>query len=220
MTSLWQVPSVVVLFVTWFTSPPTSIGDASRREALRRQLAPRAETTLTNVGMPRELPVLSTAAAEPRPVTPPARTVPPGVQIIPDDELVAPPPRTAKPAQAPASSVAAQAAATQQGTATQSEGASAGQGDEKAWRDKMSGARQSLERNEGLVDAMQSRVNSLQTDVVNRDDPAQQAQLRQQLSKALSELDRLKKVVDGDRKAITDIQNEARKQGVPPGWVR
>ena len=84
----------------------------------------------------------------------------------------------------------------------------------------MTSARDALERDEVLADAMQSRINGLQTDIVNRDDPAQQGQLRQQLARALAELDRLKKLVETDRKAIADIQNEATQQGVPPGWIR
>ena len=92
--------------------------------------------------------------------------------------------------------------------------------DEKAWRDRMRSARDALERDEVLAGAMQSRINGLQTDIVNRDDPGQQGQLRQQLARTLAELDRLKKLVETDRQAIADIQNEARKQGVPPGWIR
>ena len=80
--------------------------------------------------------------------------------------------------------------------------------------------RESLERDEVLADAMQSKINSLQTDIVNRDDPAQQNQLRQQLARSLAELDRLKKQVETGKKKITDIQTEARRQGVPPGWIR
>jgi TolA-binding protein len=186
MTSLWQAPSVVVLFVTWLVSEPTSLAEASRREAVRRQLAPRASTTLTNIGQPADT-LVHSSAAEPRPADPPP---------------AAPP------------------AAGQGGGAAQPPGPEPAKGGEKEWREKIAVARQNLERNEVLVDAMQSRINSLQFDVVNRDDPAQQAQLRQQLGKAVGELDRLKKQVEADKKSITDIQGEARKQGVPPGWVR
>jgi len=36
----------------------------------------------------------------------------------------------------------------------------------------------------------------------------------------LTELDRLKKQIVDDQKAITDIEEEARRAGVPPGWLR
>jgi hypothetical protein len=67
---------------------------------------------------------------------------------------------------------------------------------------------------------MQTRINSLQSDVVNIDDPAQQALARQNLGRALGELERLDKQVQADRDEIGRIQDEARRQRVPPGWMR
>jgi hypothetical protein len=71
-----------------------------------------------------------------------------------------------------------------------------------------------------LADALQSRINALQTDVIFTDDPAQQAVLRQELGRALGELERMQEQVEADRQEIADIQEEARRQRVPPGWVR
>ena len=92
--------------------------------------------------------------------------------------------------------------------------------DEKWWRARIAAARSTLERNELLAASVQSRINSLQTDVVNRDDPAQQMLLRQQLGKAINELDRLTTQIAQDKKAIEDIHTEARRARVPPGWLR
>ena len=71
-----------------------------------------------------------------------------------------------------------------------------------------------------MAEAMQSHVNALQNDVVNRDDPAQQALLRQRLATALGELERLKDQIAADRKTILEIQDEARRLGVPAEWIR
>jgi hypothetical protein len=38
--------------------------------------------------------------------------------------------------------------------------------------------------------------------------------------KALAELDRVKNDIVQQTKAIADIQSEARRAGVPPGWLR
>jgi hypothetical protein len=92
--------------------------------------------------------------------------------------------------------------------------------DEKWWRGRITAARNTLERDEFLAASVQSRINSLQADVVNVDDPARQGLLRQQLGKALNELDRLQKQIEADRQAIADIQAEARRARVPPGWIR
>ncbi|HET9371632.1 MAG TPA: hypothetical protein VFO19_15330 [Vicinamibacterales bacterium] len=91
---------------------------------------------------------------------------------------------------------------------------------EEYWRKRMADARSSLERNQVLADAMQSRINGLNTDVVNIDDPFQQGQLRNQLTRAMTELDRLNRQIAADTQAIKDIQTEARKMRIPPGWVR
>jgi hypothetical protein len=92
--------------------------------------------------------------------------------------------------------------------------------DEAWWRARMANTQTALERDQVLADALQSRVNALQSDVIFVDDPAQQAVLRQQLGRALGELERLQEQLEADRQEITDIREEARRQGVPPGWIR
>jgi hypothetical protein len=92
--------------------------------------------------------------------------------------------------------------------------------DEKAWRDRMTVLRQSLERDKLFADAMQSRINALSADFASRDDPAQRALVAIDREKALAELDRLKKAIDDDTKAIADAEDEARRAGIPPGWLR
>jgi hypothetical protein len=92
--------------------------------------------------------------------------------------------------------------------------------DEKYWRDRITAAQQAMARNKVLVDALQSRVNALNTDFVNTDDPAQRAVVEQNRKTALAEMDRVKKDIDTRSKEITAIQDEARKANVPPGWLR
>jgi len=92
--------------------------------------------------------------------------------------------------------------------------------DEKYWRDRITGAQQAMARNKVLVDALQSRVNALNTDFVNTDDPAQRAIVEQNRKTALAEMDRVKKDIDTRGKEITAIQEEARKANVPAGWLR
>jgi len=92
--------------------------------------------------------------------------------------------------------------------------------DQKYWKERIDAARLALERDSGYLDAMQTRVNALTTDFVNRDDPAQRGIIERDRQRALTELDRLKKQIVDDQKAITDIEEEARRAGVPPGWLR
>jgi hypothetical protein len=196
---------VVVVFITWLASPPTDLADAARRETLRRQLTRPAAAALSNTGERLE-PIAAAGSSAPA-----AQAAPASVAL--DDEGVPLPPGAQKPA---AAAAAAKPGADAQADAAKKPAA----GDEKAWRDRMTQARQTLERDETHADAMQTRVNSLKTDAINRDDPAQQSKLREDYFKALNELERLKTEIEKDKKAITDIQTDARKQGVPAGWVR
>jgi septal ring factor EnvC (AmiA/AmiB activator) len=93
-------------------------------------------------------------------------------------------------------------------------------GDEKTWRKRIADARDSLQRSQTFADALQSQLNALTTDFVNRDDPAQRQQIANKRDSVLAELDRVKKEVAAQNKAISDIQEQARRAGVPAGWVR
>ena len=92
--------------------------------------------------------------------------------------------------------------------------------DETWWKNRINQAREELRRNEAFAEALQTRINSLSADFVNRDDPAQRALISEDRNKALAELARVKGEVDRGKKQIEDIEEEARKAGVPPGWLR
>ena len=91
---------------------------------------------------------------------------------------------------------------------------------ELAWRQRIQTARDSLQRSQTFAEALQSRINGLTADFTARDDPAQRAVVANDRQKALAELDRVKNDIVQQTKAIADIQEEARRAGVPPGWLR
>ncbi len=92
--------------------------------------------------------------------------------------------------------------------------------DQAYWTVRISNARAALERSQIFADSLQSRINALTTDFVNRDDPAQRAKIEGDRRTALAELERVKKELDEQRKAIAEIEDEARRAGVPSGWLR
>ena len=92
--------------------------------------------------------------------------------------------------------------------------------DQKYWGDRAAALRTQLDRDGMFADALQSRINGLTTDFSARDDPAQRAVIERDRQKAIAELDRVKKQIDTDKKAIADLDEEARRGGVPPGWLR
>ena len=91
---------------------------------------------------------------------------------------------------------------------------------EAAWRQRITLARDSLQRSQIFAEALQSRINGLTADFTSRDDPAQRAVVANDRQKALAELDRVRNDITQQTKAIADIQEEARRAGVPPGWLR
>jgi type IV secretory pathway VirB10-like protein len=94
------------------------------------------------------------------------------------------------------------------------------QKDEQAWRQRMTDARQALERSQMYLDALQSKINALWADFTARDDRAQREVIETERKKALAEYDRVKLEIEANKKAIDDLEEEARRAGVPPGWLR
>jgi hypothetical protein len=92
--------------------------------------------------------------------------------------------------------------------------------DEAYWRGRLKSLQEALDRNQTYAEALQTRVNALNTDFVNRDDPAQRAVIANDRQRATAELNRLKDQIQQDKKAVADLQEEARRAGVPPGWLR
>jgi len=92
--------------------------------------------------------------------------------------------------------------------------------DKAYWAGRLKTLQDQLERDQTYADALQSRINGLTAEFVNRDDPAQRAVIEQNRARSLAELDRLKQAIPLDKKAIADFLEEARRASVPPGWLR
>ena len=92
--------------------------------------------------------------------------------------------------------------------------------DEQQWRARMAEARLALDRSKTFAQALQSQINGLYADFTARDDPAQRASIERERQKSLAELERVKSEIQAQTKAIADLEEEARRAGVPPGWLR
>jgi hypothetical protein len=171
------------------------LGTVARKEAERRKTAKQGKT-YTNDNLP---PV-------PAPASAPAAS---GAQ---SSDASAPPPAAAAPAPAAPSSDAAAPPRVSADPAERKK-------EEAAWRDRIKAEREALDRAKTFADALQTKINSLNADFVNRDDPAQRQVIAADREKSLAELDRLKKEIADHTKAIAGIQEEARRAGVPAGWV-
>ncbi len=186
---------VVALFGAVAPLGAQSLGDLARREAERRKTLKGDGKILTNKDVPRV----------PQPEAPPAPadTTP---QTNADKKDQAAPADTDK------------AKTTE--PASDAKDTSGGARDEKYWRDRQKALQEQLERDEVYATALQSRVNALTTDFVNRDDPAQRDVVARDRQKTLDEMVRLNAQIVAEKKAIGDFEEEARRAGVPPGWLR
>jgi len=144
-------------------------------------------------------------------------------KVYTNKDLADVPPATAPATRAPdlPPSGAAPAASEPAKDASAPEGAGGSKPKDQAyWSGRKKALQEALERDSSFAEALQSRINALQTDFVNRDDPAQRAVIQTNLNKALADLDRQKKQITTDQKALADLDEEARRAGVPPGWLR
>jgi hypothetical protein len=192
--------AVLLVLGTAAAAPAQTLGEVARREAERRKTVKSSGKVITNESLRRELP------PEPGPGAPAAPA--------------APAPGTGAPAAPGAPAAATTAPAAPAAPAPAAPPPAAPVNDEAAWRKRMTDARDQLQRAQTFAEALQTRVNSLSTDFVNRDDPAQRDMIAADRQKTLAELERVKQDIATQQKAIAAIQDEARKAGIPAGWVR
>lgn len=173
--------------------PP--LAEVARQEAERRKGVKSTQKVITTKDLPESAKRAPSAPADNMAASSNTGAHPSGTQPAGD--------QAAAPGQAPAATPAADA-----------------RGTEEQWRGRIAQARESVRRNEAFAEALQSRINALTTDFVNRDNPVQKRQIGEDRVKALAELERVRGDVEKSKKQIADIEEEARKAGVPPGWLR
>jgi hypothetical protein len=188
----WEVPILIVTFWVWLQASPDSLVDASRREAWRRVFMPHSVRSLTNEDVERL-----------------------AGRGTPTSESAAAPPDASSPG--PSSAVPG---STQAQESNQELKKDEPRHDEAWWRSRTEKARETLERDQLLAESLQSRLNALTTDESARDDPAERRELASRRDRALVELRRMTEAIAADQKAMAAIEEEARQQGVPAGWVR
>jgi hypothetical protein len=92
--------------------------------------------------------------------------------------------------------------------------------DEAWWRQRVAAVRAAILGGEQQVVALESEIARLDTLAIARDDPAQQAVLRQQAVEARAELERARAGLGARREELAVLLEEARRLDVPPGWLR
>jgi hypothetical protein len=181
-----------------------SLGEVAKKEQERRKNTPAAGKVYTNKD-------LAPAPAPAPPADAGAGTEPAGSGSKPSDQAT---PSSEKPAAG--DSAGKKTTDSDKGADKGPSGAK----DQAYWSTRRRTLQEALDRDSTFAEALQSRINALTTDFVNRDDPAQRTVIERDRQKAVAELDRLKKQISDDRKALADFEEEGRRAGVPAGWLR
>jgi hypothetical protein len=94
-------------------------------------------------------------------------------------------------------------------------------GTQEQWQQRMSSARGAVSNAESRITALQSKVNKLESDFYAWDDPAyRDGVIKPAWDQALADLEGAKQGLEGAKQRLADLEEEARKAGVPPGWLR
>ncbi len=173
-----------------------SLGDLAKKEQERRKTLPPAAKTYTNEDLKKLPPWAGEAGTKPDDKAKADAAAKAGDAAKPGDP--------AKPEE-----VKSDAAATPEPAK-----------DEKYWRARITAVREDVRRNEMFKDALQTRINALSADFAARDDPYQRAKIADDRQKALAELTRVTEEIGKAAKLIAEIEEEARRAGVPAGWLR
>jgi hypothetical protein len=194
-SSVW--PLAMMLSVsTAATLGAQSLADVARQEEARRREIRKPAKVYTN----KDLAIVPPPAAAPTPGDKPAAAAAP----TPGDKPATPPATDGAkvPPQTPD--------AKDQGAIK----------DQKYWSGRMQDLLAQRDRDQVYTEALQSRINGLTAELTVRDDAAQRAVITRDRQKAIDELDRLKVALQRTATAIADLEEEARRASVPPGWLR
>jgi hypothetical protein len=152
------------------------------------------------------------------------KTQPASAKVYTNKDL---PESAQKPATSPATEtaqavdpVAAAAAQPPAGPGGEEQKLQTEQKDEAWWKARITQAREELRRNELFAESLQSRINALTREFALPTGGARRVATGQQRAEAMNELARVKQEIDRGKQQIADIEEEARKAGVPPGWLR
>jgi len=202
-----QVLIVTVALAAVLTSgaPAQSLGDVARQEEARRK-GTGSGKTYTNENL-RSAPEPA-APAQPSPSASAPSTSAPSTAAGTPKAAATPDAKTGD------------AAKAGDAPKTDAKPAPDAKGDAAAWKKRRETIETALERAKTFAEALQSRINGLTADFSARDDPAQRSLVAADRQKALTEMERVKKEIAQHTKALADLQEEARKSGVPPGWLR
>ncbi|HYR43289.1 MAG TPA: hypothetical protein VER98_09715 [Terriglobia bacterium] len=93
--------------------------------------------------------------------------------------------------------------------------------DEKYWRTQFQKARGDLKAAEEKAQLLDLKIKDLNTQLLRQSDVYnRENRLGPEITETQKQLDDARKQVDQAKKKITDLEDELRRSGGPPGWAR
>jgi hypothetical protein len=93
---------------------------------------------------------------------------------------------------------------------------------EAAWRGRASALRDAITAAEKSIPQIEDRIAGLRNDrnQANVMDPNREQNRQAEITKAQAELESVRAGLERSRQALADLEEEARRNGIPPGWLR
>ena len=93
---------------------------------------------------------------------------------------------------------------------------------EAAWRGRASALRDAITAAEKSIPEIEDRIAGLRNDrnPTNLMDPNREQNRQAEIAKAQAELESMRAGLERSRQALADLEEEARRKGIPPGWLR
>jgi hypothetical protein len=93
---------------------------------------------------------------------------------------------------------------------------------EAFWRTRATQLREAADEADNKVKELEARIAALRNDMspTNVQDPNRLQSRDRDLREAMDSLDATRSAAETARKALADLEEEARRAGAPPGWVR
>jgi hypothetical protein len=92
--------------------------------------------------------------------------------------------------------------------------------DEAYWRGQFASAREKLERSTAYTNALKTQYSVLANRFVTLSDASERGAVAAEMQKAEAEITRLQEEGGQQAKDLADLEEQARRAGVPAGWIR
>jgi predicted nucleic acid-binding Zn-ribbon protein len=94
--------------------------------------------------------------------------------------------------------------------------------EEEGWRGRATALRDAISNAEKTIPEIEDRIAGLRSDrnPTNLMDPNREQHRQAEIAKAQAELEAVKAGLETSRQALASLEEEARRKGIPSGWLR